>query len=155
MRRIIDIQSHFLPEKWLNELSGRAQYPYLEKKTDSWLLHGSSHERLPYRPGSSGMDIQSKLEEMDEAGIELSLLSLSLPGPDNADADGEAEKLVGSRIRRRIIKAQSLYTAGALLCFVSTWLSIVVLILIQLNYAVVLFGGNRHTHRMKNEFNTE
>jgi uncharacterized membrane protein len=37
---------------------------------------------------------------------------------------------------RRIIIAQSLYAAGAALCFISTYLSIGVILLIQLNYAV-------------------
>jgi predicted TIM-barrel fold metal-dependent hydrolase len=35
------------------------------------------------------VDIRRKLEEMDNAGIELSLLSLSLPGPDNGGADSD------------------------------------------------------------------
>ena len=41
-------------------------------------------------------------------------------------------------IRKRIIEAQSLYTFGAILCFINTYLSIIVLILIQLNYALAL-----------------
>ena len=39
-------------------------------------------------------------------------------------------------ICRRILIAQSLYAAGAALCFVSTWLSIAVIVLVQLNYAI-------------------
>jgi uncharacterized membrane protein len=41
-----------------------------------------------------------------------------------------------SAVCRRIIVAQSLYAAGAALCFISTYLSIAVIVLIQLNYAV-------------------
>jgi uncharacterized membrane protein len=37
---------------------------------------------------------------------------------------------------RRILIAQSLYAAGAALCFVRVWLSITVIVLVQLNYAV-------------------
>jgi uncharacterized membrane protein len=37
---------------------------------------------------------------------------------------------------RRILIAQSLYAVGAALCFVSTWLSIAVIVVVQLNYAV-------------------
>jgi uncharacterized membrane protein len=43
-------------------------------------------------------------------------------------------------IRRRIIVAQSLYAGGALLCFVNTYLSIFIIIAIQLNYAFALLG---------------
>jgi len=39
-------------------------------------------------------------------------------------------------ICRRILIAQSLYAAGAALCFINTWLSIAAIVLVQLNYAV-------------------
>ena len=53
---------------------------------------------------------------------------------------GEERKTVDKAIRRRVIIAQSLYAVGALLCFVSTYLSIAVIVLIQLNYALGLFS---------------
>jgi uncharacterized membrane protein len=46
---------------------------------------------------------------------------------------------IDAAIRRRIIIAQTLYAAAALLAFVNTYLSIAVIILIQLNYALGLF----------------
>ena len=45
------------------------------------------------------------------------------------------EEVRGS-ICRRIVIAQSLYAAGAALCFVSNWISIAAIGLVQLNYAV-------------------
>jgi uncharacterized membrane protein len=45
------------------------------------------------------------------------------------------EEVRGS-ICRRIAIAQSLYAAGAALCFIHTWLSIAVILLVQLNYAL-------------------
>ncbi len=39
-------------------------------------------------------------------------------------------------ICRRILIAQALYLAGALLCFISTWVSIAAIVCVQLNYAV-------------------
>jgi uncharacterized membrane protein len=44
---------------------------------------------------------------------------------------------------RRGIFAQSLYAVGALLCFISTYLSIAVLILIQLYFVLALFPKSR------------
>jgi hypothetical protein len=32
--------------------------------------------------------------------------------------------------------AQSLYAAGAALCFINTWVSIAAIVLVQLNYAI-------------------
>lgn len=43
-------------------------------------------------------------------------------------------------IRKRVVVAQLLYAGGALLCFINTYLSIVVIILIQLNYALAIFS---------------
>jgi uncharacterized membrane protein len=45
------------------------------------------------------------------------------------------EEVRGS-ICRRILIAQSLYAAGALLCFIHTWVSIAAIVLVQLNYAL-------------------
>lgn len=39
-------------------------------------------------------------------------------------------------ICRRILIAQTLYAAGAALCFINTWVSIGVIVLVQLNYAI-------------------
>ena len=51
---------------------------------------------------------------------------------------GEEKEIISSAIKKRIIIAQSLYAIGALLCFVNTYLSIAIIILIQLNYALAL-----------------
>ncbi len=53
----------------------------------------------------------------------------------NLIKDDTPEEIRNS-ICRRILIAQSLYAAGAALCFISTWLSIGVIVLVQLNYAV-------------------
>lgn len=45
------------------------------------------------------------------------------------------EEVHGS-ICRRILIAQSLYAAGAALCLINTWVSIAVIVLVQLNYAL-------------------
>ncbi len=44
---------------------------------------------------------------------------------------------VHGSICRRILIAQSLYAAGAALCFINTWVSIAAIVLVQLNYALV------------------
>jgi len=64
---------------------------------------------------------------------------------------GEEQKAVSKAIIRRIVTAQLLYTAGALLCFISTYLSIAVIILIQLNYALGLFSKRRKAMKIAHE----
>ena len=48
------------------------------------------------------------------------------------DTPGE----IHTSICRRILIAQSLYAIGAALCFINTYVSIVVIVLVQLNYAI-------------------
>ncbi|HQQ22826.1 MAG TPA: hypothetical protein PLH15_03195 [Spirochaetota bacterium] len=41
---IIDVQSHFLPEKWIKAVSERSDYPLLEKlDEDKVIIHGAAH----------------------------------------------------------------------------------------------------------------
>jgi uncharacterized membrane protein len=56
--------------------------------------------------------------------------------------DNEIAK-INKAINNRIFIAQSLYAGGALLCFISTYLSIIAIILIQLNYALAVFEGRK------------
>ncbi|PWU01901.1 MAG: DUF1211 domain-containing protein [Bacteroidetes bacterium] len=54
---------------------------------------------------------------------------------------GDEEAVVTGAITRRIVIAQTLYAIGALLCFINNYLSILFIIIIQLNYALAIFGG--------------
>ena len=60
----------------------------------------------------------------------------------NLIKDDTPEQIRNS-ICRRILIAQSLYAAGAALCFISNWVSIAVIVLVQLNYAVAPRVGRR------------
>ncbi len=43
---IIDVQSHFLPEKWIKSVSERSDYPLLEKlDEDKVIIHGAAHDK--------------------------------------------------------------------------------------------------------------
>lgn len=53
--------------------------------------------------------------------------------------EGAEREAVDRAVRRRVIIAQTLYGMGALLCFINTYLSIFVIIIIQLNYAFAFF----------------
>jgi uncharacterized membrane protein len=51
-------------------------------------------------------------------------------------SEGEDAQMVSWAIKERIIVAQILYATGAALCFFSTYLSIGVILVVQLNYAL-------------------
>lgn len=54
--------------------------------------------------------------------------------------EGEEKTTVTKAVRRRIIESQILYTSAVLLCLIDTYLSIGLLVLIQLNYAFAPFS---------------
>jgi len=47
-------------------------------------------------------------------------------------------------IKRRIIQSEILYTTAVILCFVNTYISIGLLVLIQLNYTVVILSKKKY-----------
>jgi hypothetical protein len=49
---------------------------------------------------------------------------------------------VSASICKRVVIAQSLYAAGAALCFINNWVSIAAIVLVQLNF--VLGPGTSH-----------
>jgi uncharacterized membrane protein len=53
-------------------------------------------------------------------------------------ADDE-KKIVNKAIKQRLIVSHTLYTIGALFCFINTYLSVLIMILIQLNFALAIF----------------
>lgn len=59
---------------------------------------------------------------------------------DLIDIDPEDRDEINKAMKKRIIIAQLLYAGGALLCFVNNYLSIGVIILIQINYAYPIFN---------------
>jgi uncharacterized membrane protein len=61
------------------------------------------------------------------------------------------EQAVGKAMRDRIIRAQALYAAGALLCFINNYLSIAVIIGIQLNYALAFTSRRKRQRGMGKE----
>lgn len=63
----------------------------------------------------------------------------------------QTPEIVRGSICRRIVIAQSLYAAGFALCIFNTWISIGVIVLIQLNYALAprLWLSRRSTRRAR------
>ena len=53
------------------------------------------------------------------------------------------KKAIDNAVKNRIVVAQSLYAFGALLCFINIYLSIAVIIAIQLNYAFAIITPGR------------
>ncbi len=76
----IDVHSHFLSEKVAKVLEKRSRFPYSRFVDETYHFYCCQGLTMPLLP--SGRDMQRKLEDMDGAGIDIAVLSFSIPGPE-------------------------------------------------------------------------
>ena len=87
----IDVQTHHVPQAYVEALAARSDFPRYEKAEDFWWAWASPDEKLPMR--SPALDISIKLAEMDEQEIDIALISMNIPGPDLAKSPQDADEL--------------------------------------------------------------
>jgi len=95
--KVIDLEAHFFTEEYLEYLRARREVPKLETVKDE--RHEKS-EQLSYGPGLNLphrvtlkylLDVgEGRVGEMEAAGIDMQVLSLSNPGPDAFEDPSEA-----------------------------------------------------------------
>jgi len=79
----IDVQTHYVPPAMLEVIEGRTELPRM--------IDGPNGKLVEYGPGAAYpvltemVDLDVKLEHMDNAGLGVSLLSLNIPGLDWID----------------------------------------------------------------------
>ncbi len=76
--RVIDVQAHVVPRVYLERLVDRSGYPRAERAGDKWWLCSGPALRTPVSPAMTDMDV--RLRDMDAAGVDVQLLSTTLPG---------------------------------------------------------------------------
>lgn len=87
----IDVHTHFLSEHMARTLERRSAFPYARFVDGTYHFHCCQGLTVPLAPPSH--DMQVKLGHMDEAGIDVGVLSLAIPGPEllgGAQADETA-----------------------------------------------------------------
>ena len=98
----IDVQSHMYPRPVLEFMTTRDDLPRAYKKDGNfYTITGEWHRRV--REGH--MDVGAKLKAMDEAGIQMTALSINDPGPERFGADGPKVAQLAHNFIGGIIKA--------------------------------------------------
>ena len=84
----VDCQSHLFVPELVELMAKRKETPYVYRKDgDTYVVTGPPgewHRRLQ----PTHMDVEAKLAAMDEAGIDLTLVSINDPGPESFGKDG-------------------------------------------------------------------
>jgi predicted TIM-barrel fold metal-dependent hydrolase len=86
----IDVQTHYLPPAMVDALGRRDEFPKLVDGAKGRLVlvgEGSAYPLLPEM-----VDLDSKIETMDEAGLGMAVLSVNIPGLDWFD-DRDVESI--------------------------------------------------------------
>jgi aminocarboxymuconate-semialdehyde decarboxylase len=95
----IDVQTHFLPSSMVEVLESRDQRPRIIEGEKGRLVEYGEGAAYPLLPEM--VDIERKLEHMDEAGLGMSVLSLNVPGLDGHEVEDAASiaREVNSELR--------------------------------------------------------
>ena len=76
----IDVHTHFMSEQMARHLEKRSHFPYTKFIDGTYHFHCCQGLTVPMVPPL--YDMQVKLADMDEAGIDVGILSLAVPGPE-------------------------------------------------------------------------
>ena len=93
----VDLENHFACEAWIDALMKNPGYPRIEtdKATGRPVLHWQPNAVMPFKVAESSLDLgEGRLAAMDQAGIDIAVLSLVAPGAEALDP------AVGTRVAR-------------------------------------------------------
>lgn len=94
---LIDVHSHFHPTRLVEALAVRQEVPKVETDGSGMFVRYGPDLRYPLRPEMSQVD--AKLEMMDRAGIDRSVLSVTMPGVDGLGDDaGPVARVVNDQL---------------------------------------------------------
>ena len=77
----VDCQTHIFPDEYAEILARSPEWPRMEIQAEQFVLvYGDAQT---FAMGREAYGIEYKLRAMDTAGIDLSVLSVNMPGPEN------------------------------------------------------------------------
>jgi predicted TIM-barrel fold metal-dependent hydrolase len=79
-RRVVDVHTHYLPAALVSALEARDDLPMITREGDRRLIHYGAGNIHPVLPAMG--DVERRLSDMDEQGIDVAVLSVNIPGTD-------------------------------------------------------------------------
>jgi predicted TIM-barrel fold metal-dependent hydrolase len=79
----IDVQTHWLPPAVIEAMEGRSEWPRIVDVQGRRIVEYGEGAAYPIVP--EAVDLETKIEHMDQAGIGMSVLSINIPGLDLFD----------------------------------------------------------------------
>jgi predicted TIM-barrel fold metal-dependent hydrolase len=83
MKGPIDVQTHWLPPAVMEAMEGRSEWPRIVDGPKGRLVEYGEGAAYPIVP--EAVDLATKIEHMDRAGVGVSVLSINIPGLDLFD----------------------------------------------------------------------
>jgi uncharacterized protein len=96
--KTIDFENHFITQDWVDALAANSGYPRLvtDAATGKWRLYYQADAFEPFGVMPKLLDLdEGRLAEMDAAGVDFAVLSLTAPGCEQLDAT------VGPKVARQ------------------------------------------------------
>jgi aminocarboxymuconate-semialdehyde decarboxylase len=78
--RVVDVHTHFLPAARVSALARRDELPMITREGGEKLIHYGEGNIHPVLPAMG--DLERRLADMDEQGIDVAVLSVNIPGTD-------------------------------------------------------------------------
>lgn len=87
MSRTIDVHNHLYPKEWMDFLEQRRESPRMVKTSPTSMVFYCEGVAVAHVDRAGHYDPEARIKDMDEAGIDTQMLSLTIPSVELIDAD--------------------------------------------------------------------
>ncbi len=87
-QRTVDVHNHWYPPEYLEYLCGRSEAPYARQTgPTSYLCYAPGDVIVAHIDRAGHYDLAARIEDLDKAGLDTQIMSITIPGPESLPAD--------------------------------------------------------------------